>query len=161
MSATNYKTIPARIAAYIIDEVILAPLIIAASVFQSKLHGTWGGVSVGALTLLLSTTYFVYFNTRYGATIGKKAMRCRIVSATDLSRISLKMAIKRELPLVVIGLIGLTNHDPGNLLPDPLKRRLPNLPVCWLVLDGCVALVASRRRAIHDLIAGTVVTRVD
>lgn len=94
---------------------------------------------VFACTLLLLFIYQTVSIAKWGATLGKKAMKLRVVSVSDGGRTGWSKAAARAGVALLFGLI------PGLGLID----------AAWLLWDK------PNRQALHDKAAGTVVIRVD
>lgn len=125
----------------------------------------------------LFSMYSVYFNARFGGTIGKLAVGIRIVKPNG-SQIGWLEAWKRssvDLVFAVIMLVAevwaLTQVDAGQYSATPFVERmgfllsfypawftlLDNLHTGWFLSELVVLLFNKRKRALHDFIAGTVV----
>lgn len=125
----------------------------------------------------LFAMYHVYFNARYGGTLGKLALGIRI-SRPNGSKIGWTEAWKRSSVDLVFAFItmiaeiwALTQVVGADYSAAPLMKRIElvqsNYPVwlstvnmlstVWVWSEVVVLLFNERRRAIHDFIAGTVV----
>ncbi|MEV0644266.1 RDD family protein [Phytomonospora sp. NPDC050363] len=96
------------------------------------------GVSVVVILLLL-LTYQSVCVAKWGATIGKKAMKLRVVRAADGGRVSWGQAIGRAASTAGLALIPCAGW----------------LNQAWCLWDR------PNRQALHDKLASTVVVRVD
>ena len=126
---------------------------------------------------ILFAMYTVYFNARFGGTLGKLAVGIRITKP-DGSRINWNDAWKRSsVDLVfasvalIFGVWGLTQVDPEGYasvgwmeLRDMVMEHVPAwyatisiLQQVWIYSEVVVVLFNKRKRALHDFIAGTVV----
>ena len=132
----------ARLAAYIIDAVILGIVIIIASVvfgivFVGAVATDSGGAAIGGtllyvvLILLVSFAYFPYFWWKGGQTPGMKVFHLRVVRDADGGPISGMSAFLRLIGFWVNSVVFYIGY-------------------IWIFID-------KRRRGWHDLIAGTVV----
>lgn len=164
-----------RFAAGIIDFLVFIPFIVISEITHSL------SVSSAIVTLfafsLLSAAYAVYFDYKFGATLGKMAVDIKI-TFPDGGKIGLKQALLRSSVsigfswLVVLAqVIALTNADPEIYLNSGWIERheyiLPLFPA-WYGLVNLISqlwgwsefitlLFNKRKRAIHDFMAGTVV----
>lgn len=97
--------------------------------------------------------YFVASWRRGGQTVGMRPWRLRVVagtgSAAPLGRLLLRLAVV-ALPVLALGLSPAIG----------LQRAALATLAAWIAWFG-VALVDPRRRALHDLAAGTEVRRAD
>ena len=138
-----------RFLAYLIDVIIVTifimlAAIVASAVFASGLSGTPQNPSVtpaaaggfGLIMLIVfvvATAYFPWFWMRGGATPGMKRFNLRVVNDKDGGRVTGGQAVLRFIGLWVSSLVFYLGY-------------------IWALID-------SRRRGWHDLIAGTVVIK--
>lgn len=124
----------------------------------------------GAGLLALDVAFFAYRVLAHafaGQTVGKRLAKVRVVSITGGS-VTIRQAVVRESLPLTIGAIsilaGAARAGFGQRMPAPLAELLGllGLATCIaLLVDPLFAIVHPRRRALHDLIAGTVVIRCD
>lgn len=138
-----------RLGGAIIDGIIImlvvAPVVVSLGYWERIMAGEEAGVSA----LLIGVTGFAaflvlngYLLATYGQTIGKRLLGIRIVSVREQELLPLwKLISLRYLPQWVAGQIPVFGQIFG--LVDPLF------------------IFRADRRCIHDLIAGTIVVRVD
>lgn len=128
---------------------------------------------------ILFAMYNVFFNARFGGTIGKLAVGIR-VTKPDGSRIDWIEAWKRSAVdlvfasiVLVVEVWGLTQVDPGRYASvgwiertqlvfehAPSWYGIINIfQQVWIWSEVVVLLFNKRKRAIHDFIAGTVVIK--
>ena len=92
------------------------------------------------------------------------------VKVLDLSEtpLSMRQALVRDSPWILISLIQLPwiaafAMAGGNMLQWDVKPPMPlvvmYLPVAFVLLTAVAMLLSSKRRALHDLLAGSVVVR--
>jgi uncharacterized RDD family membrane protein YckC len=96
-----------------------------------------------------------------GQTIGK--MLCRVVVRDlTLQRISFFQAVRRDLvpgaATIAMLVAQYAASDPQ--VVDQVAATLNSFFVVWTALELVTMFFSDRRRALHDLIAGTVVVRV-
>jgi uncharacterized RDD family membrane protein YckC len=129
------------------------------------------------LSMIVIAAYSIYFNTKNGATPGKKYMGLKILK-TDLTEIGIREAIYRSSVdialriLQVIGLLlsinsilqGITAQSGVMVLlqkiqesSSPLFLFSNNLETVWFWSQVVVFSFNAKRRALHDFIANTVV----
>jgi uncharacterized RDD family membrane protein YckC len=111
--------------------------------------------------------YRVLAHAFVGQTVGKRLANVRVVSITE-SGVTVRQALARESLLLTMGAIsilaGAARAIFGQRMPAPIAGLLGLLTLATcaaLLADPLVAIVHPRRRALHDLIAGTVVIRCD
>lgn len=158
-----------------IDGVILIPFSYLVVWLQS--FNITMAITVAILSLILFPMYDIFFNARFGGTIGKLAVGIRITKPDGL-HIGWLEAWKRSFvdlfftfTLWGIQIWALTQVDPISytslgwtprtvLLHSyyPMwYKSLFNLQYIWVWSEVLVLLFNKRKRAIHDFIAGTVV----
>ncbi len=122
--------------------------------------------------------YNIYFHGRWGATLGKMAVKIKVVDEDNGTDIGFRQALMRFSPdalFAVLYLLALmtalhsissAEYSGLSWLPrhELLQDRLPagmgvveTLMQIWVWSELVVLLFNKRRRAIHDFIAGTVV----
>ena len=120
---------------------------------------------VAVLDAVVGFAYPIVLHRLFGQTLGKWLTKVRLV-ALDLGPITWIQAVFRESPWIV--LLTIRSAMPSLLLrrygPDDWTARwLPwqlGLVAAWITVDLIAMLSSSRRRALHDFLARTVVVRV-
>jgi len=157
-----YKTFWRRVAALIIDGLVMAP------VTGMILFMTWRGMSFGAylfwtvLSTVVSCAYWIGMHGRYGQTLGKMATGVKVLKM-DGQPLTYGVAALRYFPFIFIGLIsmvGTLNYLSG--LGEITFQSLTGAPKwsqwinhVWMIAQLITVLSNPMRRAIHDFIAGT------
>ncbi|WP_426343597.1 RDD family protein [Pseudoduganella sp. R-32] len=168
-----------RVAAKLLDFVIMLPLVGLTywlSTISRSFYLSW--IVPGIVTGLL---YSVYLVRRYGGTPGKLVMKLR-VQMKDGAPVSLTAALIREAPVMLLGAainlgLGLSalSMDDATYLNYGFLARSEALMASgpgwltavnwsmqgWTWLGAIVMLLNSRRRAVHDFLAGTVVVKLE
>jgi uncharacterized RDD family membrane protein YckC len=166
-----------RVGASLLDALILSPLGLALFVGISYTHLAYLYYSVPSVVIFL--IYDVYLVAKYGGTPGKRILGMRITNL-DGTPVSLKTAFIRYSPVFVFTVLSsiasvFTSLNLGGIGFEELSyieklgalgTHAPswNEPVTWITqawyIVGAITLAAnSRKRAVHDFIAGTVVLR--
>jgi uncharacterized RDD family membrane protein YckC len=96
----------------------------------------------------LALGYFWVQHAAWGATIGKRLLGLRVVSAADQSRIGVRAAGIRAVAVIIGPLLFLLLASPVNLIGG----------VLWLA-DSALPLIDLRVQCLHDKVAGTMVVR--
>jgi uncharacterized RDD family membrane protein YckC len=158
----KYKTFAPRFFALILDTVLLLPLAIAADTL------TDAAVSEGqrnvflAVLNVVNVIYFVILHGLYGQTAGKYLTGVKVVRP-DESPIGFRHAILRNFPqmiLVLISLIPAMNVQLGGTAEAPVTPISISIAL-WGLADILVFIFNPKGRALHDLIAGTVVIKLE
>lgn len=133
----------------------------------------------GIFTNVLYVAYQIYFHARWGQTLGKMAVKIKVVRL-DLNPIGASESLKRssiDLGFVVLGSLcvvfilaklggfsgtPITDESVDGALASLVGYRfLDFLMIVWVLAEPIVILFNEKKRAIHDFIAGTVVVRID
>ena len=121
---------------------------------------------------LLWYAYSIYFHGKFGQTLGKMAMKVKVMDLSETRTIDFKQALLRDsiplgftivlLPHDVIQIMNGTSYmlNPTTTQPDKISMILICVMMVWGILEIVTMLFNSRRRAIHDFIAGSIVVRV-
>jgi uncharacterized RDD family membrane protein YckC len=171
----KYSTFGPRFWTAPVDSCVLWPLSFAISyllALRSPPIVTIVLMLVGNLSLLV---YPVIMHGRYGQTVGKMVTKVRVVDFRTECAISWRQAWLREGIPVALGLAIVVYqaaavwkiHGPAirmgapRISEAPLFWLLGMLPALWFLAEVITMLTNEKRRALHDLIAGTVVIRTN
>jgi uncharacterized RDD family membrane protein YckC len=183
MDVSRYQTFWRRFGASLTDELAFTPfrLVWTLIVFLTVgLYSDRWAFALGAIAGVALLFYGPYFHARWGQTLGKMACGVRVVDASDESKaITTAQAIIRELPNVVVWLL-LTSALVGAIVSDPddilfydrstdtweVSRGalatylvLTAVALLWFALEALTMALNTRRRSLHDYLAGTVVVK--
>lgn len=128
----------ARLVGYIVDIIIMTIAIVVAVIIFGLLAVVLpilGVIGIFIAVLLIPLAYFPYFWSKSGQTPGQKMMGIKVVRDADGGPVSMGSAILRLLGYWVSGLVFYIGY-------------------IWIFVD-------KRKRGWFDLIAGTVVVKVD
>jgi uncharacterized RDD family membrane protein YckC len=165
-----------RVGAYLIDFLILSPLVAVDYLYgsQSRLFQLYMLIP----GQLLSVFLYVFMVVKYGGTPGKLLLGLRIAKL-DGARVGIREAVLRYGVLWVLSLtmsgmlinaaLGIPNETYTGFgyleRSAALSEQAPKLWIATLLMQvwvvGClIAILANKkRRTLHDFIAGTVVVR--
>lgn len=167
LARLKYDTFMLRLVAALIDGLVFLPVALADMFVLRNLQL----LELPLFLLWLILTSFAYVGYEilmhgcYGQTLGKMAMRVKVMSL-DETPLSMKQAAMRSLvPLCLVGLAFLLRlralFDPvGALLSRGTLLAVVLLSLAnigWFLLEAATMLANSKRRALHDFIAGSVV----
>jgi|CXWL01.1.fsa_nt_gi uncharacterized RDD family membrane protein YckC len=181
----KYKTFWRRFWASIIDSIIIyLPIVLLDYVlfYENTVTGeksildylfsydrsfTNSDIALTTISAFIYIAYSVYLTGTHGGTLGKKAMGITVVSGDDEHNfIGIKRAIIRDLPYILAECIGIIYiiavFGSGNELivhKDPILRIINNLIGIWALAELITMLGNERRRAIHDILANSVVVK--
>ncbi len=164
----------ARFAAISIDLLLSAPISLAV-VYTASRAPAWG-LYLFPAAVIAFILYDVYFHTRFGATLGKMALRIRVVRV-DYSPLDLNVALKRSFiravlrlgqAIVIVQTMRALGPLPlGNisafvtqvLQENKSYSTLGNVDSIWTLSNIATCILHPQRRALHDFIAGTIVVK--
>ena len=173
-SARYYADVPNRLAAFLIDAVLLTLLIFCGAIAVSLALGpavefdpSSGSLEEvvtlerdvavvdAVLSLLLSALYFAGSWRRWDATPGQRLVGIRVVSAPDGGRLGLGRAALRwallGAPFGLLALLTTAVPDLPNTVPDVLVAA-------WYLVLLVTTAVGRPGQGLHDRLAGSVVT---
>ena len=156
----KYKTFVQRLAALIIDGIALFPVsLLVNSVIDG--NGTMGFIE---RTILLNVTwvgYSTWMHGKYGQTLGKMASNIKVYSLDEKSLIGYDKALLREtiwLGVSFVGLVYVLIRGAGSSDPETMYNDITMYPsLVSAIVELVTMFTNSKRRALHDFIAGSVV----
>jgi uncharacterized RDD family membrane protein YckC len=168
VAVTNerYNTFWPRFWAGWIDAAVWIPLIFVDLWVEANIHSH----VLLALWLVVNTLsfdiYSVAMHAKYGQTLGKMALGVKVLDVSE-GRLSLRQALLRDSVPIALGLVMIVDDLPRILAGAPLDNEGFGLwmqvgaygSVLWFAAELITMLTNSKRRALHDFIAGSVVVR--
>lgn len=167
----KFDTIGPRFLASIIDILIMIPVGIMASALtiitpeNSKL-----AFLSGNLVSLVSVFYYILMHARFGQTLGKMVLKVKVLDISERP-ITFTQAVIRSLPQMLpivitasLSIFAITSPDMNEAQSNSLgivSSGAYILYSIWSIGDCVSALVTEKNRALHDLIAGTVVVKTN
>jgi len=165
MTNTKYQTGLKRFVAAIIDGLVFLPLYF----LEQWLYNENGNlpIVIGFVILLpfLPILYSITLHYKFGQTIGKRVMDVKVLNVNEEKLLSLWQAIFRDSFYIVVQVIGLFYFSlfmfkEDNALLINEYRNFADQPLFWwTLLELITMLTNSKRRALHDFIAKSVVVR--
>jgi uncharacterized RDD family membrane protein YckC len=164
MLMRRYKTIIQRLAALIIDGIIFLPVSFLEDHFTAT-SDKFGFLLWNLFFTGIWISYSVLMHGRYGQTLGKMASNVKVFSLDEKHLIGYKRAFYREslrVTVISCGVLYLLITNPNSSgITDVSKSGYES----FLLYGFCVVALAefitvfsnSKRRAVHDFIAGSVV----
>ncbi len=167
-----------RALAQLVDLLVLTPLMV---LHLAIFHGFSFSVAIASFLALgvIGQAYPLYFHARWGQTVGKMAAKIRVVRLDGrplgpqraLARSSVDILIWVAFALsMIFSMTGWSTPDwhtmswteHGRFLPQhvPFYRLWKGTSAAWTWSELAVLLLNSKRRSLHDFIAGTVVIRI-
>ena len=174
MIEKQYQTFWPRLKAGIIDAIIFCPFSMIAELLRHKSNSDFLILSWDQFQMWSWVAYSVLMHGLKGQTIGKKFCNVKVFDISG-GLLSLRQAFMRDI-ILVISSAAITTYvfiNPGFYI-DILKGNVRDVglmprewlifsmtSLVWCVLEFITMLTNSKRRAIHDFIAGSIVKRVD
>ncbi len=174
-----YAGVGRRIAAYVLDGLLFMPLL-ALQLWMQRLTSVSAAVGL-ALFFVIAVAYRVAFPAMMGATPGKLVVDIRITKPNG-DPIGWREALKRESVGIALGAILMLGALAAlwNIAPSEYAALTSNAArsalrtanqawwypmalraaTAWMWTDSGALLFNTRRRALHDFIAGTIVVHV-
>ena len=162
-----YRTSWRRFWASMIDGVILWPFNLGDKYFLSADRTLWTILLWGSVSYSVYWVYSVLMHATFGQTIGKMFAGVQVLDLSESRIPTLKQALLRESPYVAASFASLVyfftlaiagTYSPKALLEGP-GMLIAWASLLWLLLELITMLTNEKRRALHDLLAGTVVVR--
>jgi uncharacterized RDD family membrane protein YckC len=166
---SKYNTFGNRFAAGIVDGVIFWPLTLLDGYLQDSLDNQsflfilWTIISLCAFEV-----YVILMHGKYGQTLGKRSMSVKVVRNSDEGKISYKQAVLRDSPYLVLLIIEIIIVVSTLLSPElafnstisTMTNYLASGYIIWFAVELVTMLFNSKKRALHDIIANTVVIKI-
>lgn len=164
----KYDTVEPRFIAGLADGLVLMPIIFA-DMLIFPLQIAWLSIAWILISLSLCWIYSVVGHALYGKTVGKHLMKIIVLDDRTEGGISWRQAVLRDIFLIVVNTIAIFlniylvawNITEFSPTLEVLSSVITYGPIFWFVTEVVTALMSDKRRALHDLIAGTVVVKID
>lgn len=164
----TYRTGWARLAAGILDYIIMvlfSTVVLGLHLFSDSI---WVVLTVVTLVALGPPAYTVISHAKFGCTVGKYFLNLRVYNMEGKLPGWSRAAIRDCGPLILA--IYLTYHQCGLAISGVSVAQVYDYPTkanpllglaafFWFLLEIMTMLYHRRRRALHDLVAGTQVIR--
>ena len=168
----KYKTFWRRVLAAIIDTVVLLPVGLPQIWVWNQSYDLSKGLQITwyAFITLSWYVYEIVMLGKYGQTIGRMLVKVKVMEKSEVSQITYWQAIKRtSVPLlatIIVMPYQLYLISSGKFYMQQVKPEYDAYTMVlsyflwvWLLLEYITMLFSQKRRAIHDIIAGSVVIR--
>ena len=168
----RYKTFWRRFWALIIDGLVAGvPLALLSYVLQKVIGpepSIQAYVYIDQGTDLIGLAYFIVLHAKFGQTVGKMATGVKVLDKSEQANISWGQAVMRDIVPVVFFVASLAyviafgvpaDGDVLSGVSGFILYAYAIAAVVWSVAEIVTMLFNRKRRAVHDLIAGTVVVR--
>lgn len=166
----KYQTVGARFLASLIDSLLAIPVAIVTMIAANLFSSPKINFSLTIAMSVIPVLYTILMHNFYGQTLGKMAMKVKVLDITERP-ITFTQSVVRSLPQLFPVFISASTLS-HQILPQT-DEVFPNdvfgtiltviygLYSLWNIFDIIICLSSDKKRALHDLVAGTVVVKTD
>lgn len=168
MNTNKYSTFWPRLFAAIIDGIVFIVLGMVIAIIPME-NNKNGFIFAQLLYTLIPLTYFVIGHGKYGYTIGKKAMKLKVLRLDERNLIGYKWAFLREsvwvflniavIVYLVVDSWGRKTIEVRTL--EALEGIVAYSSIAWFAIELITMQLNIKRRALHDFIAKSIVIKTD
>ncbi|MGJ7029957.1 RDD family protein [Niabella hirudinis] len=166
MTDKEYSTFTGRILASLIDLIPFGLLSLINFVVILPLDTPAAHTTNLLITFIFPFFYYIYLQYRFGKTYGKWVMKLKIINTNPSKKPTLQQILIRELGYIILHCLPYVNlirgHDyqPSVIqMPALADSYLSIILAVYFTADILTLLFSPKRRALHDLISGTLVIR--
>ena len=167
MENLRYKTGLKRFGAAMIDGVIFMPVVFIQNWLFDITESLAIKIGWTIFVLFLSFFYSIFLHYKYGQTVGKWITGVKVLNIDELKTMTFKQCVLRDsfyLITEVLALLYFTYMFFGSSQHAKLfdnYREFNTYPtLIWTLLELISMLTNSKRRAVHDFLANSVVIRL-
>jgi uncharacterized RDD family membrane protein YckC len=166
MDTEKYRTGLKRFWAAIVDGIVFMPLMLV----ELWIYKTTDNVYIlfvwATFASFAPLIYSVILHYKNGQTIGKWVAGVKVVDISETRNITFRQSIYRDGFYLIVGLAGLIyycflltrTYDKEGILAD--YSSFSDNPIFWWTLIELITMLTnSKRRALHDFIANSIVVR--
>lgn len=169
-SATRvkYQTFWPRFWAGFVDGLVFLPITLLDGVFFSSDRGRFFLIMWSVVSYTAYWLYSVMLHARYGQTLGKMALRVKVLDLSEERIPTLRQAVMRDIGYIFLNTLSLAyliyliivgRYTLGAEVTTRPGQVLAWAGFGWFLLEIVSMATNKKRRAFHDFIAGTVVIR--
>jgi uncharacterized RDD family membrane protein YckC len=167
MDNLKYKTGLKRFGAAIIDGIVFIPFVFIQNWLFKNTESLTIKIVWTLFILFLSLFYSIFLHFKFGQTIGKWLTGVKVIDISELRKMSFKQSIIRDSFYLVTEIFALLyfaylffrTSQTGDLFEE--YRDFTTYPtLIWTLLELISMLTNSKKRAVHDFLAKSVVVRV-
>lgn len=163
----KYQTFFPRFVALLIDSFIMIPLFVFDQWFREWEFPRLFFYFWIPLSSLVYPVYSIWMTAKFGQTLGKMAMRIKVLDVSEQTSVTIRQAVLRDLWQVFFNLgSAIINfaalfygEESSQILSATMIYSIPGF--IWMVADITTFIATAKSRALHDLIAGTVVIKTE
>lgn len=166
MDTEKYRTGLKRLWAAIVDGIVFMPLLLV----EQWIYKTTSDISLlfawATFVAFAPLVYSVVLHYKYGQTIGKWVATVKVLDISETRTLTFRQAIFRDSFYLLVAIIGLvyyavllTQTDDQQAVLADYSSFSDNPEFWWTLIELITMLTNSKRRAVHDFIAKSVVIR--
>lgn len=164
----RYQTFGRRVVASIVDSFVFAPVVIFYVWIELAELQDWLRFAVYPIGALIGLAYNILMHWKYGQTLGKMLVKVKVLDVSEKA-ISFRQSCLRDIIYIIVDCVQygilfslfIVGYSWKSEAVESTNTYIL-FPLCaWLVIDTIVCIKNRKNRALHDLIAGTVVVRSD
>ena len=163
----KHQTFWKRYLASLLDGIVFLPLAFLSSYYEGS-ENAGAFILFTMLHVILLTAYQVIGHGRYGQTLGKYLTGIKVLDVAEEGVIGYKKAFLRECIWFFAQMAGIVylmvdttrSAEPVAVHETFYKSIAGVITLSWLMVEVLTMLFNKKRRAMHDLIAGSVVVNL-
>lgn len=164
----RYQTFGRRVVASIVDSLVFAPVVIFYVWIELAELQDWLRFTVYPIGALVGLAYNILMHWKYGQTLGKMLVKVKVLDVAEKA-ISLWQSCLRDIIYIIVDCVQygilfslfIVGYSWKSEAVESTNTYILFPLYAWLVIDTIVCIKNRKNRALHDLIAGTVVVRSD
>jgi uncharacterized RDD family membrane protein YckC len=168
METEKYRTGLKRLWAAIVDGIVFVPLFLVEQWIYKKTSNTSILFAWTTFVAFAPLVYSIILHYKYGQTIGKWVATVKVLDISETRKLTLLQTILRDSVYLLIAVIGFAYYavllaqtqDPRAILSDYASFS-DNPVVWWTLIELVTMLTNTKRRAVHDFLAKSVVVRTE
>ena len=155
--------------AAIIDSIVVVPIMLLEDFIRSEVNSKTGLAICSLVITALIFLYSVIMHYIYGQTLGKMFARVKVIDVGEQRGLTIGQAFVRDIVYlffqvgaILYFFVGVSNTNISMTeLSDKYDSLLFIIGLVCIAIELLTMLTNKRGRAFHDLIAKTVVVRID
>jgi uncharacterized RDD family membrane protein YckC len=163
----RYRTGYDRFWAAIIDSIVIMPLYLIDKWVAGKVSPGIYAIEIIFFSVLIFL-YSIVGHWRFGQTVGKWAIDIQVIDVSETRLLTLRQVLLRDSftillfigALIYFGFMTIKTSNMQYLAND--FNEFGDTPIfCWTLLELVTMLLNSKRRALHDFLAGSIVVKLE
>ena len=168
MNTEKYRTGQKRIWAAIVDGILFMPFLLVDRFLISPTTNEYLIISWQTFTVFIPIFYSIIAHYKYGQTIGKWVAGVKVLDISETKTINLRQSILRDSFYLTVELIGffyfifmVVKNGDTQYFFDGFNDFAGTPFLIWTLLELITMFTNTKRRAIHDFLAKSVVVRTE